>query len=53
MVSEIKEEVVDGDDSLEEDFKAEAISSENMVGGAGGRWKGRGWGDWGVDGSRD
>ncbi|GIL61111.1 hypothetical protein Vafri_15501 [Volvox africanus] len=31
MVSEIKEEVVDADDGLEEDFKAEAISSENMV----------------------
>lgn len=31
MVSEIKEEVVEADDGLEEDFKAEAISSENMV----------------------
>ncbi|KAG2431363.1 hypothetical protein HYH02_013352 [Chlamydomonas schloesseri] len=31
MAGEIKEEVVDADDSLEEDFKAEAISSENMV----------------------
>ncbi|GLC35924.1 atp2, beta subunit of the F1 sector of mitochondrial F1F0 ATP synthase [Pleodorina starrii] len=31
LVSEIKEEVVEADDGLEEDFKAEAISSENMV----------------------
>ncbi|GIM14723.1 hypothetical protein Vretimale_17662, partial [Volvox reticuliferus] len=31
MISEIKEEVVEADDGLEEDFKAEAISSENMV----------------------
>ncbi|PNH01194.1 ATP synthase subunit beta, mitochondrial [Tetrabaena socialis] len=31
LVSEIKEEVVEPDDGLEEDFKAEAISSENMV----------------------
>ncbi|KAG2423501.1 hypothetical protein HXX76_015249 [Chlamydomonas incerta] len=31
MAGEIKEEVVDADDNLEEDFKAEAISSENMV----------------------
>lgn len=31
MAGEIKDEVIDADDSLEEDFKAEAISSENMV----------------------
>ncbi|KXZ48969.1 hypothetical protein GPECTOR_24g259 [Gonium pectorale] len=31
LVSEIKEEVIESDDGLEEDFKAEAISSENMV----------------------
>ena len=32
LAADIKEEVVDAtDDSLEEDFKAEAISSENMV----------------------
>ncbi|GFR48634.1 hypothetical protein Agub_g10550 [Astrephomene gubernaculifera] len=31
LASEIKEEVVEADDGLEEDFKAEAISSENMV----------------------
>lgn len=31
MLSEIKEEPVEADDGLEDDFKAEAISSENMV----------------------
>ncbi len=45
MLSEIKEEPVEADDGLEDDFKAEAISSENMVrwesGRAGGRGQGR------------
>jgi F-type H+-transporting ATPase subunit beta len=31
MVSEIKEEPIDLDDKLEEDFKAEAISAETVV----------------------
>jgi F-type H+-transporting ATPase subunit beta len=33
LLGEIKEEVIEADDGLEEDFKAEAISSENMVRG--------------------
>ncbi len=31
LVSEIKEEPIDLDDKLEEDFKAEAISAETVV----------------------
>ena len=31
MVSEIKEEVIDLDDNLEDDFKAEKISAETVV----------------------